>query len=150
MAVQAAVSGQELASGMAFVIFSQSLGPAIVLALSNVIFSASLKTQLAERAPNANATVIIDAGATAFRTYVSPSDLPGVLEAYANSIDRVFYLVASVAACGAIFLWGMGWHDLRRKPKPEAAGPGIKAGPAGAKTEKMDADKAETEEGQIA
>ena len=42
-------------------------------------------------------------------------DLPGVLIAYANSIDRVFYLVAAVGAACALVLWGMGWHDLRKK-----------------------------------
>ncbi|EGE01168.1 MFS transporter [Trichophyton equinum CBS 127.97] len=113
--IQAAVSGEQLATGMALVIFAQSLGPAIMLVLCNVIFLFSLGSQLYEHAPNANSAAIIKAGATGFRSIVQMEDLPGVLIAYANSIDRVFYLVAAVAAaCGAV-LWGMGWHDLRKK-----------------------------------
>lgn len=34
--------------------------------------------------------------------------------AYSNSIDRVFYLVAAVAAMCALVLWGMRWKDVRK------------------------------------
>jgi hypothetical protein len=114
MTVQAAVGGELLSSGMAFVIFTQSLGPAIILVLCNVIFSSSLSTQLQEKVPQANAEAIIRAGATGFRTIVQPGDLPGVLIAYANSVDRVFYFVASVASASVLVLWGMGWRDIRK------------------------------------
>ncbi|KAK9438051.1 efflux pump [Metarhizium brunneum] len=113
--VQAAVGGEQLATGMALVIFAQSLGPAIVLTLCNVIFVSSLASQLQDNAPLENAQAVIRAGATGFRTIVQPDNLPGVLAAYANSIDRVFYLVAAVASACALVLWGMGWHDLRKK-----------------------------------
>lgn len=99
---------------MAFIVFAQSLGPAIGLTLCNVIFDSSLESQLREWAPQANATSIISAGATGFRSFVEPSDLSGVLKAYANSLDRVFYLVAAFAATCALVLWGMGWQDLRK------------------------------------
>ncbi|CAG8953372.1 hypothetical protein HYFRA_00010117 [Hymenoscyphus fraxineus] len=114
MTVQAVVGGELLSSGMAFVIFAQSLGPAIILVLCNVIFSASLSTQLQERAPQANAEAILSAGATGFRAILKPGDLPGVLLAYANSVGRVFYLVASVASASVLVLWGMGWRDIRK------------------------------------
>ncbi|EFY97823.2 efflux pump [Metarhizium robertsii ARSEF 23] len=113
--VQAAVGGEQLATGMALVIFAQSLGPAIVLTLCNVIFVSSLASQLQDNAPLENAQAVIRAGATGFRTIVQSDNLPGVLAAYANSIDRVFYLVAAVASACALVLWGMGWHDLRKK-----------------------------------
>jgi hypothetical protein len=100
-------------------VFSQSLGPAIALSLYNVIFDASLKMQLAQRAPNVDAQAIINAGVTGYRSLVQPGDLNAVLKAYANSIDRVFFLVAALAACCGIFVWGMGWHDIRKKEGPK-------------------------------
>jgi len=115
IAVQAAVTGEELPSAMAFIVFAQSLGPAIVLALCNLIFDSSLRTQLPEQAPHVNATAVIDAGATGFRAIVQPVDLHGVLVAYANSIDRVFYLVTGMAVLSAFVLWGIGWQDIRKK-----------------------------------
>jgi hypothetical protein len=100
---------------MALIIFAQSLGPAIVLVLCNVIFLSSLTSQLQKNVPDADAAAIIRAGATGFRSILLPDELSGVLASYANSIDRVFYLVAAVAAACAIVLWGMGWTDLRKK-----------------------------------
>ncbi|KAF7904576.1 hypothetical protein EAF00_001910 [Botryotinia globosa] len=115
IAIQAVTTGEELSSGMAFMVFAQSLTPAIALSLYQVIFAASLRTQLASKAPNVDTQAVIRAGATAFRGVVQPSDLPAVLVAYANSIDHAFYLVAAMAASCGIFVWGMGWNDIRKK-----------------------------------
>jgi hypothetical protein len=104
---------------MAFLVFAQSIGPAIVLTLCNLIFVESLKSQIPLQAPQADAAAIIKAGATGFRAIVSPKDLPHILVAYANSIDRVFYLVAAMAAACGIALWGMGWQDVRKKDTNE-------------------------------
>ncbi|KAI1800663.1 efflux pump [Daldinia bambusicola] len=120
ISIQAAVGEAQLATGMALVIFAQSLGPAIVLVICNVIFNSSLKAQLLDKAPGADAAAVIQAGATGFRAIVSSEDLPGVLGAYAVSVDRVFYFVAAIAAACIVVLWGMGWRDLRTQgKKPE-------------------------------
>jgi hypothetical protein len=100
---------------MALIIFAQSLGPAIVLVLCNVIFISSLTSQLHEKVSDADTEGIIRAGATGFRAILRPEELPPVLAAYANSVDSVFYLVAAVATACSIVLWGMGWIDLRKK-----------------------------------
>ncbi|KAI2602756.1 major facilitator superfamily domain-containing protein [Hypoxylon sp. NC1633] len=115
IAIQAAVTAEELSSAMAFIVFTQSLGPAIVLSLCQLIFIESLKSQIPQHAPLADMAAIIQAGATRFRAVVRDGDLDGVLIAYANSIDRVFYLVSAMAATSIIVLWGMGWKDLRKK-----------------------------------
>jgi hypothetical protein len=46
--------------------------------------------------------------------------LVGVLKAYSESVDHVFYLVCVSAA--AAFCWGMGWQDIR-KHRPQAQDP---------------------------
>jgi hypothetical protein len=114
------MNSEELTSGIAFVVFSQAFGPTIAMTLYNVIFLESLKDQIPKLAPNISPTAIVKAGATGFRAFVSPEDLPLVLKAYANSIDRTFYLAAAFATLCGVFLWGMGWHDLREK-KEEGA-----------------------------
>ncbi|GAW26179.1 putative efflux pump [Rosellinia necatrix] len=118
-AIQAVTTGEELSSAMAFMVFAQSLGPAVALALYNVIFAASLRMQLAGSVPNIDIQAIINAGATGYRSLVQPGDLNAVLKAYANSIDRVFFLVAALAASAGIFVCGMGWHDVRKRSGPE-------------------------------
>lgn len=91
MAVQAALAGEELSSGIAFVMLTQALGPTVTLTLFNVLFGASLKSGIRQHVPNADPTAIINAGATAFRNVVDPADLEGVLIAYADSLNDVFY-----------------------------------------------------------
>jgi len=101
---------------MAFVIFAQSLGPAIVLTICNVIFDSSLRTELNERIPHADAAAIMRAGATGYRQILEDAgDLAAVEAAVADSVGRVFYLVASIAAACGVVLWGMGWTDLRKE-----------------------------------
>ena len=113
--MQAAVSGDELLSGIAFVILAQALGPTVALTACNIVFDRSLLSQIAEHAPQADAVSIVSAGSTGFRSLATPSDIPGLLVAYTNSLTRVFYLVAALAATCGIFLWGIGWHDLQKK-----------------------------------
>lgn len=123
---------------MAFMVFTQSLAPAVILTLCNVILVESLKIQIPEHAPGVDPDAVIRAGATGFRGLGVPSkDLPGVLVAYANSLDRVFYLVAGCAAASFIFLWGMGWQDLRKKNESAAS-----ASPAGESEMKTSGDEA--------
>ncbi len=109
------MAGEELSSGIAFIMFTQALGPTVALTAYNIVFDTSLPSQITQHASQANVTAILDAGITGFRAIVSPADLPGVLVAYAKSLDRVFYFVAALAATCGIFLWRMGWHDLRKK-----------------------------------
>jgi hypothetical protein len=53
---------------------------------------------------------------------VKSQDLPGVLEAYAESVDHLFYMAAALGAVCLIFSFGMGWKDIRKKePAPEQA-----------------------------
>lgn len=116
--MQAAVDGEQLSSAMAFVIFGQSLGPAIALALCQLIFYQSLRSQITKHSPDTDPAVIINAGATGFRDELDSEELAVILVAYAESISRVFYLVASVAAASVLTIWGMGWKNLRPPPGP--------------------------------
>lgn len=114
VSVQHAVSPAELSSAMAFIVWCQYIGPTIFLVLYNVVFDSSLRSQLIQQAPTTDVNAVIAAGATKFRGIVSPQDLQGVLVAYSNSLDRVFYLVAAVAAVSWFAAWGMGWKDIRQ------------------------------------
>lgn len=101
--------------GISFVTFSQFMGSAIALSIGNAIFVGSLKKELPRLSPNVDAGAIIETGATGFRGVVSDSDLPGVLMAYALSIDKEFYLSLGFAIMSFCFAWGMGWKDIRPK-----------------------------------
>ena len=106
---------------MALITFSQSFGAALFLSLAETVFSNSFGNLITKDAPSVNAQDIIAAGATGFRKTVLGKDLAGVLDAYAKSIDRVFYLAAGCGVGCFIFAWGMGWKDLRKKAEVSKA-----------------------------
>lgn len=109
MSIQAAVSQDEMSQAMAFAVWCQYIGPTIFLTLYNTIFDTSLKSQLKVYAPGANAEFIIAAGATRFRKFVSPQELPSVLKAFSTSLDHTFYLQAGAGVVAWCTAWGMGW-----------------------------------------
>lgn len=115
ISIQGVTTGEELSSSMAFMVFTQALFPAIILSLCNLVLVSSLKTQLPSHAPNADAAAVITAGATSFRDVVEAADIDGVIAAYANSIGYVFYLVAALVTVSGLFIWGIGWQDIRKK-----------------------------------
>ncbi|KAL1838214.1 hypothetical protein VTJ49DRAFT_2941 [Mycothermus thermophilus] len=120
LAVQAALPPHDLAMGNAIIMFVQTLGTAITLAASDAIFEGSLEAELPLRAPRVNAAAVLAAGATHFREIVAESDLPGVVAAYAASVDRVFYLAAGASVVAAFSCLGLEWVDMREKERLSA------------------------------
>lgn len=115
IAIQNSVAQHEVSVAMAILMFCQTLSGSIFLTLSNVIFDAGLESTLKKYAPNVNANLIMDVGATEIRNIVTPANLPGVLKAYATSCDYVFYLTASLGVVVFFAAFGMGWTDIRKK-----------------------------------
>ena len=113
IAVQASLRQTDIGLGNSIVMFAQSLGTAILLAVSNTIFQGALQSELPKKAPLADAAAIIAAGATRFRDFVSERDLPGVLVAYSLAIDRVFYLAAGVSGLAVLTSLLLGWTNIR-------------------------------------
>ena len=106
---------------MALVMFSQSLAGALFLSFSETIFTNSLQTLIPKYAPSVDPQIVINAGATGFRTMIKGADLAGVLVAYAKSVDRVFYLTVGAAVGCFSFAWAMGWKDIRKKKQVSKA-----------------------------
>ncbi|CAI7653381.1 unnamed protein product [Penicillium pancosmium] len=115
IAIQNTLSPSQISVGMAILMFTQTLSGAVFLTFADVIFSSGLKTLIPRDAPNADLVAIIAAGATGMRDVVSADDLPGVLKAYAGSVDRVFYMAAALSVVCVAFSFGMGWKDIRKK-----------------------------------
>jgi hypothetical protein len=106
---------------MALVMFSQSIGAAVILSLCETIFTNSFKTLIPKYAPGVDAQSVINAGATGFRSIIFGADRAGVIVAYAKSVDRIFYLTAGLGVAVFGFAWGMGWKDLRKKKEVSKA-----------------------------
>ncbi|KAJ5678899.1 hypothetical protein N7462_007143 [Penicillium macrosclerotiorum] len=122
IAIQNSLPTTQVSVGMSILMFFQTLSGAIFLCAADLIFSSGLESLIPKEAPNVNPQTVISAGATGIRNVVSSEDLPGVLKAYAQSIDHVFYMCAALGCLCLIFSFGMGWKDIRKKePTPEQA-----------------------------
>ena len=107
---------------MSILVFCQTFGGAVFLTFAETVLTNSLQTQIPVYAPGVDPKTIIAAGATAVRSVASADQLPGILEAYAKSLDRVFYLTVGGAFGIFIFAWGMKWTDVRKKKVPTKKG----------------------------
>jgi hypothetical protein len=104
--------------GQAFLSFAQLIGVAVFVVVGNTVFGEVLRSDLGKYAPNVDAQTVVSAGATAFRSFVGPADLPGVLMAYAKGVTSPFWLASACAALAFFSSWGMGWVDIRKKKAP--------------------------------
>lgn len=104
---------------MALLVFTQTFGGAVYLAIADVVFSHCLQDSLAKRVPNVDAGAVIAAGGTGFRATVPVEELDGVLDAYSDGVAGVFYLLAATAVVGSLLGFGIGWKDVRGKKTTE-------------------------------
>lgn len=121
LAIQHAVKPNQISVAVGLLSFGQNVGGAVLLTLANTVFDNSLKSQLRSHAPGVDPEAVIAAGATAFRSVVPVASVPGVILAYANSVDRVFYLAVGLSVASFFCTFGLGWKDIRAKKEPSRA-----------------------------
>lgn len=115
LAIQHALPKSQIPTGMSIFVFCQMFGGAIMVVFSQAIFTNSLRQTIPTYAPPVDAETIIAAGATQLRRNVPSNELGGVLLAYSKSLDRIYYLTASIAVISLFLSYFMGWKDLRKK-----------------------------------
>ncbi|KAF3765317.1 efflux pump protein [Cryphonectria parasitica EP155] len=123
IAVQNAVKPYQIPVAMAFLIFCQNFSGSVFTVVATTIFTQGLAKQIPIYAPSVSPEAAEAAGSSAsgVRSLLpagSP-ELPGLLMAYAKSIDGIFYMLIA-CACLAFFVgMGMGWKDTRQEKTPQ-------------------------------
>lgn len=113
--MQNALPPAQIAIGMTLLIFGQTFGGALFVALAQTVFSHSLLDYLKENAPTVDPQTVIAVGATSFRNIVEPDQIVGILESYNSALNNVFFLSTGAAVGTFIFALGMGLVDIRKK-----------------------------------
>ncbi|KAG4437721.1 hypothetical protein IFR05_006804 [Cadophora sp. M221] len=118
-AIQAVIPKHRLAVASSFLMFCQILGGALFVSFGQTIFSNALKPALKRYAPDVDAETVYAVGASAFRTVITKDQVRGVVLAYNDALNKVFYLGAgaTVVAFGSSF--GLGWTNLKAKKASE-------------------------------
>ncbi|KAL8832019.1 MAG: hypothetical protein Q9170_005052 [Blastenia crenularia] len=117
IAVQNNVPPASISVAMAILVFSQTFGGSLFLALSQTAFTNGLSSALHDFAPDVDVQTLLEAGAAKIRDVVQDGSLHGVLLAYSKAISYVFYLCTGVAVGTFIFVWGMGWKNVKKVKK---------------------------------
>ncbi|RAH70391.1 MDR family MFS transporter [Aspergillus aculeatinus CBS 121060] len=122
IAIQNHLSVHLISIGIAFMIFCQNFAGAVFVVVAEVIFRQQLVKEIRLHAPQVSVDAALAAGASAssVRALVpegsgSSAELEGVLLAFANSLDKVFYLLMACCLTGFVAAFGMGWVDVRKK-----------------------------------
>ena len=113
--MQAILKPSELSMANSLMMFTQALLTAITLVVCNTVLDEGLRSEIPKHAPAVNPEEVIAAGATRYRAFVSATNIPGVIRAYANSVDHVFYLGLACAIAAMLIALAMGWVDIRKK-----------------------------------
>ncbi|KAF2001347.1 MFS general substrate transporter [Amniculicola lignicola CBS 123094] len=99
---------------------------AIYLAAGQAIFQARLTAHLSGKLSSEVIERILYSGATDLRSFISPTDLPIVLDGYSESISHVFVcLPAAAPVIGFVIALGLKWTSLKKKEPTPIAGRGI-------------------------
>ncbi|OJJ08177.1 hypothetical protein ASPVEDRAFT_89407 [Aspergillus versicolor CBS 583.65] len=125
IAIQNLLPPEKIPVGIAFMIFCQNFAGAIFVVVGEVIFTQQLVKQILAHAPSVSVEAALAAGASASSVRALVPDgspeLAGVLLAFSNSVDKVFYLLMGLCLAGFVAAFGMGWVDIRKNAKkPEA------------------------------
>ncbi|KAL0571514.1 MFS sugar transporter [Marasmius crinis-equi] len=97
MAAQTVLPLQDVPSGTAIIVFSQTVGGAIFISIAQNIFTNKLLTETIKRAPGVDPSVVLGVGATMVRSVVPPESLSGVIEAYNQALVNAFYVAVAMA-----------------------------------------------------
>lgn len=104
-------------------VFFENLVAAIFTVAGNVIFTQTLTRRVSVLAPSVSpeAALAAGGGAKAVRALLPPGspELSGLLLAFSDSVNAVFYLLTALAAVSFTAAWGMGWVDIRKKKLAE-------------------------------
>jgi hypothetical protein len=118
--VQTVLPKEDAPVGIAIIMFAQTLGGAICLAIAQNVFQNRLIANFHTFDPNLDASRIIDGGALELRNAFSKSALPEALFAYNKSIIQTFYIavaLGTISIFGSIFIE---WKSVKRGEQKDA------------------------------
>ena len=129
-------SPADLPMGTALIVFSQTIGGAIAVAIGQNIFTNKLVENLKIYAPSLDAPSVLFVGATGIHKKYSGDVLSGVVKSYNEALTQVFLISAIMGAITVIGSAAMPWTNVKGK-KTE-----VDAAEEGKKVEETDGESA--------
>ena len=117
LAAQTTLERKDVATGVAFMMFAQSIGGAIFLSVGQSILTNTLAASLSGL-PGFSAKALASQGAMEVRRVVQPKYLQQVLQAYNGSVVKVFYIAVAAACFSVVGSAAMEWRSVKKRAPP--------------------------------
>ncbi|PNY23295.1 Major facilitator superfamily domain, general substrate transporter [Tolypocladium capitatum] len=115
-AVQAVLDIADVPTGMAIIIFAQSLGGALFVTAGQTVFSNRLAAFVAEYAPRVDPQLVLSAGATKIRDVIAQQCLDSVVHAFNSALSNCFLASTATASAAVVGAVMVEWKSVKGKP----------------------------------
>ncbi|KAG7283963.1 hypothetical protein NEMBOFW57_010321 [Staphylotrichum longicolle] len=117
MAVQTVLDIADVPTGMSLIVFMQTLGGALFVAVAQNIFTNKLVQYVAEYVPEIpDPSFILGVGATSVAQVVDPALLPGVKLAFNDALTQTFIVFTALSAISIVGALAVEWKSVKGKP----------------------------------
>ncbi|KXG49406.1 Major facilitator superfamily domain, general substrate transporter [Penicillium griseofulvum] len=114
-AVQTVLPVEDASLGLSIVLFAQNFGPAVFIAIAQVIFMNQLATNLVRVVPNIEPSTIQDNGLTDIIKQAPAHRSMEVLEDIGKSLSETWYLAVGLTCATLIGSLLMEWRSVKKK-----------------------------------
>lgn len=114
-AVQAVLPTEDIPLGISVMLFAQSMGPAVAVAVAQVIFTNDLGDNVSGLVPGLDQQSIQAKGLTEIAMNVPKRAMEKVLVSVDSSLSTTFYLVVGLACATVIGSLGIEWKSVKEK-----------------------------------
>jgi len=114
-AVQTVLPAEDVPLGLSVMLFAQSFGPAVTVAIAQVLFTNQLSANLSGLVPGLSRANIENNGLTEIVTSVSPAKVREVLVGVDESLIQTWYLVVGLACATMVGSLLMEWRSVKSK-----------------------------------
>jgi hypothetical protein len=121
VAVQTALPADDIPIGTAIMMFSQTLGGALFIAVAQNVFTNQLIKNLASVVPDLDASIVLRTGATELKKAIPDEFLDGVLVAYNTALTQTFYVSVATGAISIVGAAFVQWKSMKGKQVTMAA-----------------------------
>ena len=114
LAAQTVLKRADVPTGMALVVFMQTLGGAVFISVGQNVLTAHLVGGISRLVDGLDPALIVNTGATDLRGLVPGELLPAVLEVYNEALRQVFLISTGLASVTILGALGLEWRSVKK------------------------------------
>ncbi|PHH50104.1 Efflux pump roqT [Ceratocystis fimbriata CBS 114723] len=114
MAAQSVLDMADVATGTAIMVFLQTLGGSVFVAVAQSVFAQALTKKLEQAVPGVDAEMILKVGATAVKDLGTEGDVRLITVAYSEALREVFLVCAVTAGVSTIGSLAAEWRSIKK------------------------------------